>query len=343
MKYKLNFLLESNPLLENKRNFIQQRALNYIRVFIVYLGLLIYLFINPNPDHRLTTIIMIIVIYCTILAFSRKLQFLLFRRRLPATVIDIIMVFFLCYFSGGTHSPCFMAFLLPVLVSSIEPSFFRFLLVMILTFAAMFLLGRLTVFDSTLILTDAVYILFAGLLVNVLTYSDFRILTNYAIRDGLTGLFTHQYFYDKLERLLNEPSANEELSLIMIDLDEFKQLNDQFGHLYGDRVLKKVADTIKLNVRESDIVARYGGDEFAIILPEVDWDLCMSILERLRVSIVDLGYFTHVSAGCARYPEEATEIHELVNLADTRMYAEKNKNRYIIPEKPPIVDRRIMH
>jgi len=343
MRYKPKFLVDFSPLLDNKRHFNQQKSFNYIRIFIAYSGIFIYLLLNPNIEPRLFAVLTVIVVYCTLLALSRPLQLLLFRKRLAANIIDIILIFFLCYFTGGTQSLCFMAFILPVLVSAIEPSFVKMLLVMLLTLTAMIMLGIFTVFDSMSIIVPAVYIIFAGLLVNVLIYSDFRILSNYAARDGLTALYTHQYFYDKLGSLLDNPEDNAGINLIILDLDDFKRLNDEYGHLYGDLVLRKVADTIKANVRDTDIVARYGGDEFAIILPNVDQDLCNSIIERLRESIIKLGHFTHVSLGCARYPDEANELHELVDLADQRMYAEKKLNRPPHKERPAFNDRRILH
>ncbi|MGE5390793.1 MAG: GGDEF domain-containing protein [Deltaproteobacteria bacterium] len=342
MRYKIKFLVDFNPLLDSKRKFSQQKALNYIRIFIAASGAFIYILLNPTIEPRLFAILSVIVLYCTLLFLSRKLHMSLFRRRLLSNFVDIILIFFLCYFSGGPNSLCFLAFLLPVLVSSVEPSFVRLLLVMFVTLIAMVVLGLVTVFDPLTIFVTAVYIIFAGLLVNVLSYSDFRILANYAIRDGLTGLYTHQFFYDTLGKMLDESEENI-VNIVMIDLDDFKQLNDQYGHLHGDRVLRKVADTIKANVRDTDIVARYGGDEFAIILPGVDEALCSSIIDRLRESLINLGHFSHVSLGCARYPEEAEEPYELVDLADKRMYSEKKLNRDISAEKPVFNERRLLH
>jgi len=342
MKYKIKFLIDFNPWLDSKRNFNQQKALNYIRIFIVSTGFLIYFLLNPIIEPRLFAILSVIIVYCTIPVLSRRLRLSLFRKRLLSNFIDITLIFFLCYFSGGPNSLCFMAFLLPVLVSAVEPSFVRLLLVMLATLIAMVLLGMVTVFDHLAILVAAVYTIFSGLLVNVLSYSDFRILANYAMLDGLTGLYTHQYFYDTLNKMLAKSQA-EVINLIMIDLDDFKLLNDEYGHLYGDRVLRKVADTIKANVRDTDIVARYGGDEFAIILPEVDEELCNSIIARLRESIVNLGHFKHVSIGCARYPEEAQDTYELVDIADKRMYAEKKLKGKMPAETEPFQERRLLH
>jgi len=342
MKNQLKFLVDFSLLLENKRNFNQRTALNYIRIFLALSGFFVYFLINPKLELQHLAILSLIALYCIILVFSRRLKQSLFRKRLLSNFIDIALIFFLCYFSGGTNSLCFMAFLLPVLVSSIEPSFIRMILVMVMTLVAMVLLGLVTIFNPKEIIVDAVYIIFAGLLVNILIYSDFRILANYAARDGLTGLYTHKYFFDKLARLLAEP-GDDVINLIMIDLDDFKRINDEHGHLHGDQVLSKVADTIKANVRDTDIVARYGGDEFAIILPGVDADLCNDIIERLRNSIINLGHFSNVSLGCARYPEEAQELYELVDLADKRMYNEKKLNRDTQAGKPSFNERRILH
>jgi len=343
MKYKLTLLADFNPLLDNKRYLNQQKALNYIRFFIACSGVFIYLLLKPNSNPRLFITLSIIVFYCTVLVLSPRLQLFLFRKRMLSNVIDIFLIFFLCFFSGGTHSLCLMTFLLPVLVSSIEPSFGRMVLIMLFTLAALVLLGVFTAFDYISFIVPAVYIVFAGLLVNVLVNSDFRILANYAARDGLTALYTHQYFYDKLSSLLVDSDNNMPINLIIIDLDDFKKINDEYGHLYGDRVLRKVADTIKANVRDSDIVARYGGDEFAIILSGVEQSLCDSIMSRLRESIVNLGHFTHVSLGCARYPDEANELYQLIDLADKRMYAEKIVNRSPRNDPPAFTERRTLH
>lgn len=157
-------------------------------------------------------------------------------------------------------------------------------------------------------------------------------LRGMAFRDSLTGLYTHRYFYDQLvhevERSLR---YGHPLSLLMIDLDRFKELNDTYGHLMGDKLLKLVADTITSCVRGSDIVGRYGGDEFVVILPDTKLDEARAVAEKLRAAVRghqawDLSpdrLALSISVGVASCPEDARSVNELLQVADRRLYAQK--------------------
>ena len=126
-----------------------------------------------------------------------------------------------------------------------------------------------------------------------------------------------------------------QLSLIFIDLDRFKLINDTHGHLRGSRVLRAVGFLLRAAVRETDIAARYGGDEFVVILPDTDLALAKRLGERIRkiichhIFLRDEGLNERLGAsiGVATYPSEAHTKEELIQLADERMYRDKKKNR----------------
>ncbi|GMR05097.1 MAG: hypothetical protein BMS9Abin23_1031 [Thermodesulfobacteriota bacterium] len=156
-----------------------------------------------------------------------------------------------------------------------------------------------------------------------------------SIRDHLTSLYNHNHFYLRLEEDFERASRyNTPLSLIMMDIDNFKRINDNYGHRTGDMVLKEIAETIWKAIRKSDIVARYGGEEFAIILPHTDLAGARGEAERLRSiieghSYKDLpGVNITMSLGVASYPHEKIKDHgDLVNRADDALYRAKKSGR----------------
>ena len=114
----------------------------------------------------------------------------------------------------------------------------------------------------------------------------YQVALEQAITDGLTGLKTHRYFMEALDREWRCSTRSRNMfSVIMMDLDGFKQVNDRHGHLEGDKVLSAVANLLNDQVRHSNVVARYGGDEFAIMMPEAGTDQAEILAERLRAKI----------------------------------------------------------
>jgi len=161
---------------------------------------------------------------------------------------------------------------------------------------------------------------------------DNDFLVNLAVRDGLTGLFNRRYFNElitiEVNRLRRSPAL---LSLLMLDIDNFKNYNDTKGHPAGDDLLKQVAKILKSSVRSIDMVCRYGGEEFIIILPQTDKTAAKIIAERVRVQI-ELYLPTTVSIGISTYPEDASEIEPLIKKADNALYQAKQsgKNKWCV-------------
>ncbi len=164
---------------------------------------------------------------------------------------------------------------------------------------------------------------------NVLLYKKSQELS---VTDGLTGVFNHRYFQEQMETELNRAQRyDHSFSLLIIDLDNFKDINDNYGHLKGDMVLRKIAAAIGDTVRDSDIVARYGGDEFVILLPETDKKGAVAVSGRIREAIAGINFEiaekVNISVGVSAYPDDGVCSGGLVAKADNALYTAKDQGR----------------
>jgi len=156
-----------------------------------------------------------------------------------------------------------------------------------------------------------------------------------AVIDGLTGLHNRRYFNEvmlmEFARLKRFASS---LSLLMIDIDNFKNYNDTNGHVAGDELLRKLSRLLKASMREMDIVCRYGGEEFVAVLPQTDKKGAAIVAERLRVQAT-LYLPNTLSLGIATFPEDSQEIGGLIEKADAALYEAKRsgKNKYCVAKK----------
>ena len=152
-----------------------------------------------------------------------------------------------------------------------------------------------------------------------------------SIHDGLTGLLNHKAFLDRFEEEISRAGRfNHMLGLVVLDLDKFKSVNDDYGHLYGDYVLREVSDIIADNVRAIDVVGRYGGEEFAVLLVNTNIKQCLPLAQRIVKSIADKTFLEGgiavnitISAGLAGFPQHAEEVRSLISKADKAMYDTK--------------------
>ena len=167
---------------------------------------------------------------------------------------------------------------------------------------------------------------------NYLLYSK---LSQLAVTDGLTGLYNHRHFQGLLKHELARASRYAyPVGLLLLDIDHFKIFNDTYGHQVGDEVLKAVANTINRNVRSTDAVARYGGEEMTIILPHTTLDSAGYVAEKIRSAIENLKLQVEgkvvkitVSIGVAAFPDSAGEQSQLIQEADSALYKAKENGR----------------
>ena len=178
-----------------------------------------------------------------------------------------------------------------------------------------------------------------GKLVGVVTQSDVlkafvnemeiahEKMKDLAIRDYLTGMFNRRLFMATLEKeFYRSKRYGTHMSLIMIDIDDFKEINDSHGHQHGDRVLQSVSDIIRRQTRDADIAARFGGEEFIVLTSGSHAEPANHLAERLRVAIAESG--VTVSCGVAHYPNSKSRFPEdLIRLSDEALYKAKKQGK----------------
>jgi len=162
-----------------------------------------------------------------------------------------------------------------------------------------------------------------------------------AYLDGLTGIFNRRFFELRISEEIERASRFDTgMAVIMIDIDQFKRLNDEFGHLLGDEVLRQVSSIFHGQLRKIDVVCRYGGEEFAILLSQTSPEHAMAVAEKLR-KMAESWQFPGVprpvtiSAGVANYAEHGSTRDDLVKAADAGLYAAKQAGRNCVRSGPP--------
>lgn len=165
-----------------------------------------------------------------------------------------------------------------------------------------------------------------------------------SITDGLTGLYNHRHFQEKIRHCFEVfKEEGKPFSLVLLDIDYFKNINDQYGHLVGDQVLKQVGQILHQVLPQDLFIARYGGEEFAILMPNISSDLVSKYTEKIRFSIQNYDFKSEtkeqfsitVSLGIANYPEDLNvhdsevecRVEKIINLADENLYRAKNLGR----------------
>ena len=164
------------------------------------------------------------------------------------------------------------------------------------------------------------------------------VLKDEAMHDGMTGLLNHKFFEKRLDEEIERSNRyNETMTLLFLDLDNFKRINDTHGHQYGDYVLKITASIIQDNVRNIDIVSRYGGEEFSVVLVNADKKVSLKTAERIRKEIENFKFNQNnikerltISIGMGEFPSDANNKEDIIKYSDSKMYIAKKDGKNCI-------------
>ncbi len=205
-------------------------------------------------------------------------------------------------------------------------------------------ISSLFIMDYANLWIDTIFVNFAVILTFVISYTikyknkskDFEYTYKLATTDSMTGLYNHRFFQEQMSfQIENAKRYNSNFSLVLIDIDFFKKFNDNYGHQAGDAVLKQVAELLKKSVRNSDIVARYGGEEMAIILPNTDFEHGIAAAEKICAKVAQTPFHLNpklvknvtISLGVATFPEHGQTPAELIEHSDKGLYKAKENGR----------------
>ena len=267
-----------------------------------------------------------------------------YDRKFWVDSIDYILIAYLIYITGGLKSVFFIAFIIPTLAATIRFKMKAGLYGIGLTIGLTGLIALTHTFDRNLQLPFYLGLLFGlGTMVfaawtigNLFGDEQERNIELYlfSVTDPLTGLFHFGYARERInEEILRCSRDGGIFSIIFIDMDRFKEVNDRYGHLIGDEVVSHIAAVLQSVLRGGDVLSRYGGDEFLILLPGAGLEEAEKTLQRLFKALQRQPYyldrtplFVGFSGGAAEYPEEGRNLEQLLQVADHKMYRQKRKS-----------------
>lgn len=189
----------------------------------------------------------------------------------------------------------------------------------------------------------AIYVWLLAIVIHaVIWYRLGKIIDRYkqlSYKDSLTGLYNRRYFYEILDiELKRAKRENSSISLLFIDVDDFKKVNDTYGHKYGDHVLAKLAEILKNGIRDVDIISRWGGEEFIILLHDTDIDGSRIVAERLRIAVEKQKFQCDITISIGVTATDGRiSIEKIVTLADDAMYQAKEQKNMVVVFNPNVM------
>jgi len=323
--------------------------------WLLLLLILFYLLVAQPGAHVRTLLLAGSAAFGTFVAGFHYLNSFRISRRWKLAVETWVMIGFttwVLWYTGRADSPLLNMYLLVIVISALTLGKLATLLEVAMISACYLYLDvtqhGLAAFGSAQLVSTAsrlVPFLLVAYLTTMLAddiHFANRRLRELARTDHLTGLYNMRTFIAIADKLYAQAlRKSTPFSVLMLDADDLKQINDRYGHETGNALISTIADTVRRNLRASDVFARYGGDEFAAFLPETDSRGAMRLAERIREHLVgrsvtlppgSVQVTVGLSIGIASYPAHGTSVLDLINKADRAMYASKQagKNRVTV-------------
>lgn len=293
-------------------------------------------------------IIVAMVCFAAFVLIFRYLNFKTTESRWKITIETWVMIAFITWvllYTGRNESPLLNLFLLVIITSGLTLGKAITLLEFILITCIYLYLGYPSFEAKTFALTDFTQImikfapfLLISYLISMLSadlHFARQMFQHLSETDELTGLLNKRAYAKLSQReIAKSQRYGHPFSVIMVDADTLKTVNDKYGHDAGDKLIRTIAETIRLNLRETDILARYGGDEFVVFLPETTAEQGAEIAERIRYATSAIKFMAQneqlpvsVSIGLASYPRDSSAAEDILDRADRALYVSKQEGR----------------
>ncbi len=323
------------------------RTVAEIEWLLLILVLLYLVFSDPEPEEKAAVTAALFFFAAFVLSFHYA-NFYRTETRWKIAVETWIMIAFITWavwFTGKLSSPLLNCYLLVVITSALTLGKVATLAEVALIAACFILLGDNSSAGeiASLRYVGALAAQLAPLLLVAYVTTMFSADIRYGLSkakllsetDELTGLYNRRGFAIVVDRIFAQAVRyNRSASVLMVDVDRFKALNDSYGHDVGDRMLRLAAKCIETELRHTDVLARYGGDEFVALLPETPSDSAVEVAGRIRAAVAGTpvehdgrSVITSVSIGVASYPDNGRSIDAILARADRAMYLAKQRGR----------------
>lgn len=273
--------------------------------------------------------ILLYLAYAFVLLFVKKLRkFIVYKHPVIVGICESLIITYGISVTGGVDSYLYFSYIMVIIFYGIVHTVLELSIITAYVSALYFIVVSMLAGNITFAcIFKVIYLIIIAMFIGLINGKIKSYNSDIALKDQLTGLYNRRYLFGEFENLiLDNRSEGKEFSILVIDLNDFKMINDAHGHIEGDRVLKEVASLLKKSLKIENTSSRYGGDEFVVLLPNADSEAAEG-LKKILYDEMSHAFKGSVSfsIGVATFPEDGMDEEALFNAADRKMYEEKNR------------------